>query len=242
MFKITRVAMLGLASLIILSGTMSPVASAAGPYWRVSGTRLEQGKKAVSINLAQGEAELKSTVLLLKTWISCATVEIQNAYITGNGGNQGQGSASSITFTNCRTHEPGNCMVNEPIKTGQVKTHLVEYTNSAKQLKIGELFEPSQGDGTGTYVEIAFKDAPPSTCAIKGTNFPVKGSVVANVFPEGQEPTSGNLKFPVEPITTVKHEGQERTVGLTLGGKPATLSGIFGVKLVSGEKFGAFLT
>ncbi len=235
--------MLGLASLIILSGTMSSVASAAGPFWRVNGTRLEQGKKAVNINLAQGEAELKGNVLLLKAWISCATAETQNAYLTGNGGNQGQGSASSITFTNCMTREPTGCLVNEPIKTSQVKTHLVEYTNSAKQLKIGELFEPSQGEGTGTYVELAFKDDPKKgTCSIKGTNFPVKGSVVANVFPEGQEPTSGNLTFPAEPITTVKHEGQERTVGLTLGGKPTTFSGTFAAKLVSGEKFGAFLT
>jgi hypothetical protein len=70
----------------------------------------------------------------------------------------------------------------------------------------------------------------------------VKGSVVANVFPENQEGLSGNLTFPKEPITKVKHEGQERTVGLTLGGVAATFSGIFEAKLVSGETWGAFST
>jgi hypothetical protein len=209
----------------------------AGAFvWVDNGKVLEQGKKQVNISSAQGEPELKGKVALLGAWISCKSAVTQNAYIEGDGINSGQGSASNITFEKCTTHEPAKCIVNEPIKTKQVKSRLVEYTNSAKQLKTGELFEPSQGE---TYVEISFKKGA-EKCAIEGEVFPVKGSVVANVFPEDQESLNGYLTFPKEPITAVKSEGQEREVGLTLGGVASTFSGIFESKLASGEKWGAF--
>ncbi len=240
MFKITRVAMLGLASLIILSGTMSSVASAAGPFWRVNGTRLEQGKKAVNISATQFEPELKGKVLGFGAWISCKVAQTQNAYIEGNGTNQGLDSASSITFEKCTTHEPAKCVVVEPIKTKPLKSALVEYTNNASQLKIGDLFEPTQGT---TYVELEFNDlSVKETCAVKGNKFPVTGSVVANVFPENQEPTKGRLTFPTEPIKKVKHEGTEVNTGLLLGLVEAKFVAVFEATLVSGEKWGAFTT
>jgi hypothetical protein len=209
---------------------------AEAPHWYVNGSRLLQGKKAVNISAAQVESELKGKVALLGAWISCKSAITQNAYIEGSGTNQGQDSASNITFEKCTTHEPAKCIVNEPIKTKQIKSQLVEYTNNSKQTKIGDLFEPSQGE---IYVEISFKKGV-EKCAIEGEVFPVKGSVVANIFPENQEVLNGHLTFPKEPITVVKHEGQERKVGLTLGGGAATFSGIFEAKLVSGEKWGVF--
>lgn len=235
MFK-TRVALLGLAAIFIVSGSVASVASAAGPFWRVNGTRLEQGKTAVNISAIQFEPELKGKVLGLGAWVSCKVAQTQNAYIEGNGTNQGLDSASSITFEKCTTHEPANCTVVEPIKTKPLKSALVEYTNSAKQLKIGDLFEPTQGT---TFVELEFVGA---SCSVKGTKFPVTGNIVAEVFPENQEALKGRLIFPNEPIKKVKHEGTEVSVALLLGLVEAKFVATFEASLVSGLKWGAFTT
>lgn len=205
-------------------------------HWWTNGNQLKQGKMQVKIISVQTETELKGKVVSMNAWISCKTALTQNAYIEGYGINQGQGSASNITFENCTTHEPKKCVVNEPIKTSQLKSHLVLYTNKAGQVKMGELFEPSQGE---KYVEISFKNGA-EACPLGAEKFPVKGGVVGNIFPEGQEGQVGHLTFPVEPITTITHEGQTRKVGLFLGTVEATFSGIFEAQLSPPGKWGVF--
>lgn len=239
MFK-TRVALLGALTLLITSGIATSVASAAGPYWRVNGSRLEKGSKF--INVAGGATELKATVLGLSVTIACGEAEVENARLIGNGTSQGQDSAKSITFEKCKVVSPKQCTSAKIIKTVEVESHLVIFTNAAKEEKIGDLFEPTTGS---EFTTIALENNGEEKCPFAETSFPVKGSAVAEVTPEGTEATSGELVFPKTPIAEVKKEGgAAEKVGLEIGGaaNKASFSGKFTTNLLPGEKFGAFTT
>ncbi len=237
MFK-TRVVLLGALALLITSGIATSVASAAGPYWRVNGSRLEKGSKETAI--VAGATELKATVLGLKTTIKCESAKVENSSITGNGTSQGQDSTKAIVFEKCTVVAPKGCATTENIKTVPVKSHLVFYTNAAEEEKIGDLFEPTIGT---EFTTIVLKNNGTEECGL-AAKFPVKGKTVAEVKPEGSEAISGELAFPVTPIAEVKKEGSPaEKVGLEIGfGNKASFSGKFETKLVSGEKFGAFKT
>jgi hypothetical protein len=233
-----RVALLGVLALVILSGIATSAASASNPSWKVNGTKLAAQTKEAAKITALESSELKGKVVGDATTIICTTAVAENAYIEGNGAGAGQDGAKGITFTNCTTTIVGlaNCRVNVPIKTSQLKSHLVTYGEG--QEKIGDLFEPSQS--SGEYVALGFHSASETEkCAIpEAEKFPVKGSVVAEV--KTGEAVKGELTYPTTPITKAKLEGQAIEPKLSLGGNPgAIFAGRFEVELVSGKKFGA---
>jgi hypothetical protein len=230
MFKM-RVALLGVLALVITSGIMTSAASAS-PSWKVNGTKLgAQVKKPVKI--IAGVTELKGKVVLEASTIICGKAVVENAYIEGNGAGAGQSGTTGITFSKCENKGPTNCVINEPITTKQLKSHLVTYGEG--QEKIGEIFEPSQGT---EFVSISFKNGE-KTCSTPGP-FPVKGKVASEIKPEGKEVKIGELAFPSPFIKTVKLEGQTVEPKLSIGENPsATFSGKFEAELVSEEVFGA---
>lgn len=248
MFKITRVALLGLVTLFIASGFATSVASAANPAWKLNGEKLGAQVKR-QLKMTAGETELKGKIVAMPATIVCHTAVVNNAYIEGNGPGAGQGGAAGITFSNnCIVEGLGvNCTVKQPIQTKQLKAHLVTY--GAQQGKIGVLFEPSQAQEFAV-IEIISKEG--VTCTFAGQNFPVKGSVAAELRPIGQdqkqeplESNVGELILPkAQPITTVKLEGQTRSVGLFIGTEPATFAGKFESQLIpvtqNKETFGVF--
>jgi hypothetical protein len=232
-----RVALLGALAMLVTSGIAASVASAAGPYWHVAGSRFEIGTRE-TVEVA-GTTELKATVLGLPIKITCEDAVVENSTINANGLGQGQDAAKAITFEKCKIPIPKGCAT-ENIKTVPVKSHLVIYTNGASEEKIGDLFEPT----TGTeFTTITVENNGTEKCALAAT-YPVKGTTVGEVKPEGTEATSGELTFPTSPIAEVKKEGAaSEKVGLEIGsGNKASFSGKFAVKLVTGGKFGAFKT
>jgi hypothetical protein len=238
MFK-KRAALLGALALLVLGGIATSQASAAGPYWRVNGARLEKGSKF--LNAEGGATELKATVLGLSVTISCAEAGVENARLIGNGTSQGQDSAKTIAFEKCKVTSPKQCAVAKTITTVEVTSHLVIFTNAAKEEKIGDLFDPA----TGTeFVTITLENHGEEKCPFAETPFPVKGSAVAEVSLEGTEAVSGELTFPKTPITEVKTEGgAAEAAGLEIGsGNKASFNGKFTTNVLPGEKFGAFKT
>jgi hypothetical protein len=248
MFK-TRAVLLGLLALLITSGFVTSVASAANPAWKVNGSKLGAQVKQ-QLKITAGETELKSTITMLPVTITCHTAVVNNAYIEGNGTGAGQGGAAGITFSNNCTQEGlGNsCSVKQPIQTKQLKAHLVTY--GPQQGKIGVLFEPSQAQEFAV-IEFTNKEGE-LKCPVTGQVFPVKGSVVAELRAIGQdqkqeplESSVGELILPkAQPITSVKLEGQARTAGLMLGAEKATFAGKFAAQLISlnqkPDTFGVF--
>lgn len=234
-----KVALLGALALLIASGIATSVASAAGPYWRVNGSRLEKGSKF--INVAGGTTELKATVLGLSVTISCAEAEVESARLIGNGASQGQDSSKAIAFEKCKVVSPKQCATAKTISTVEVKSHLVIFTNAEKEEKIGDLFEPTTGS---EFTTITLENNGTEKCAFAETPFPVKGEAVAEVTPEGTEGSSGELAFPKAPIVEVKSEGgASEKVGLEIGsGNKASFNGKFTTNTLPGEKFGAFKT
>lgn len=225
-----RVALLGVLALFIVSGVSTSVASASGPGWKVNGTPLAAQAKQ-KIKLVAGETELKGKVTLLEVVIKCGTSTVLNPYIEGGGQGAGQDGATAIVYEKCTVKNPG-CKVAEPIKTNQIKSHLVLYEGQ----KIGNLIEPSQGE---LFVEVKLENKGTEKCAVAG-GFPVKGTVVSEIKPERTEAITGELAFPTAAITKVKLENQERTVGLKLGSETATFAGKYEAKLESGLPYGAF--
>ncbi len=238
MFK-ARAALCGALTLLIISGIAASAASAAGPFWHVNGAPLKTGSKAITATA--GVAELKATVLGLSVTIACEAAKAENASIVGNGTGQGQDVAKAITFEKCSV-SPKTCALTEgTIKTVEIKSHLVIFTNSLKEERIGDLIEPTAGT---EFTTIHLKNNGTEECPFATSPFPVKGKVAAEVKPEGTELTVGELAFPTVPITKVKLEGNEVTVGLEIGNSSnkASFSASFATKLLSGEKFGAFKT
>ncbi len=204
------------------------------PGWKIQGKRLGPQEKR-QIKITSTNSELKGKAAGAISDITCASAVVENAYIEGSGTSAGQGGSSSITFSKCTTIEPKKCIVNEPIKTTQLKSHLGIYGEG--QGKVGELFEPEQG-AEAEYVSISFKG---EGCVLKPEQkFPVKGSVVAETKARGQEQNQepleaviGELSFPTQPISKINVEGQTREVKLQLGGEKAGFTGKFEAQLVS---------
>ncbi len=234
-----RAALLGALALLVLSGIATSAASAAGPYWRVNGSRLEKGSKF--LNAEGGATELKATILGLTETISCAGATVENASLVGNGTSQGQDAAKAIAFEKCKVVSPKSCATAKTLKTTGVKSHLVVFTNAAKEEKIGDLFESTTGS---EFTVITFQNNGTEKCPFAGTQFPVKGGAVAEVGTEGTEAVSGELIFPKTPITEIKKEGGAgEAAGLEIGaGNKASFSGTFTTNVLPGETFGAFKT
>ncbi len=203
-----------------------------GPYWRVGGARLSSGTKQINLQV-KGTSSLKSKVVGVAATVECGFATSEGAALEGNGPAQGQ-DKGALKFSECKVLTPTKCAV-EPVKTVNTKSHLVTYEGS--QSKYADLFEPQQGEVLATVKIINGTEK----CAITG-EFPLKGSVAAEIIPKEAETQEGLLNFPATPIEKVFLENKEKPVKLTLGGEPAKLTAAFSAKLATGEPFGVFGT
>jgi hypothetical protein len=225
-----RAGVLALLALFIVSGIAASTSSAAGPYWRVNGSRLEKGSQAIKLQ-NKGALVLKSEISTTPITITCNRSISEASNIEGNLTNQGL-DKGHISYTSCKSSVT-NCEVVEPVTTSETKSYLAI---AATQTKIVDVFEPTTGEA---FTTITLKGG---TCLLAGPH-EVKGSVAAEIIPAGVENQEGLMVFPSTPIKKVKHEGTEITlVALTLGAKEATFAGVYGARLASGEKFGVFET
>ncbi len=218
--------MLGLLALIVVSGSATSVASAAGPYWHVNGVKFN-GTQQIKLQ-SKGQAALSVPSIGLE--IKCNSSVSEGATIEGNGTTQGQGKGR-ITYTSCKSNAAG-CTVGEPITTNPTKSYLA---TAATQTTDVEVFEP----GTGAlFVTIKLSGG---SCLLAGS-YEVSGGAVAELIPAGTEAQQGLLVFPTAAVTKVKHEGVEKIVELKTKGLASTFSAVYSAKLQSGEKFGVFET
>lgn len=210
---------------------MTSVASANGPAWKVSGSRLGQVKQ--QLKTLAGTTTLVGKVTLIEVKIKCGTARTEGGYIEGAGQGAGVDGAAAIVFEQCEVEKPTQCEVVQPIRTVPVKSQLVTVANGQQ---IDDLFEPTQGT---KFVTITFTSKAGLKCPL--TTFEVKGNVAALVKPEGVEQVQGELEFPTTPIPEIKKEGgAAEVIGLKLGTEEAKFSGKFGASLNSGASWGAF--
>jgi hypothetical protein len=200
------------------------------PDWFVGGTQLKQGVRQVKWQV-KGRPVISIDFGEAKVVLECNRSVSEGATIEGQGNFQGQGKGR-LAFTSCKVAKPEKeCTVAEPITTVQLKTHLASFDG---QTKIAELVEPTEGK---TYFTIKFNG---KGCGVITGAQSITGSLAAEVVPANAENQEGLLNFPERPITKVSLEGQERTLGLLLGGNPMVLSLAYGTRLETGESFGAF--
>jgi len=200
------------------------------PDWFVNGTQLKQQAPKQIKWQVKGRPVLSAAFGELKVLIECNRSVSEGTTIEGQGNFQGQGKGR-LTFTSCNVLKPENCTVAEPITTVQTKAHLASFGG---QTKIAVVFEPVEGK---TYVTLKFSG---SGCGVIVGPEPVTGAVAAEIVPTNLESQEGLLNFPENPITKVSLEGQERSLGLSLGGQPTVFSAAYGTRLETGERFGAF--
>ncbi|HEY7830208.1 MAG TPA: hypothetical protein VIC06_06545 [Solirubrobacteraceae bacterium] len=232
MFK-TKAALLGALGLMMVIGVAVSSAQALGPYWHVNGAKLTQGEKQVKVQ-PKGNLVFKGKIVALPFTMECAYSSGDNGAIEGNGNSQGQGKGEA-NLSECKSTSISKCAVEESVFTNQFKTHLVTF--SGGQSKYAILLEPQQGTTLATITLINGSEK----CVAAG-EFPVTGSVAAEITPKEIETGEGQLNFPSTPITTVSLEGVERKISLTLGGAAASFNGIYGARLDGGETAGVFGT
>jgi hypothetical protein len=232
MFK-TRVALLGVLALLTASGITASMASAAGPYWHVNGSKLGQGATRQVKLQAKGITIFKEKIVgSITIVIECHNSYAEGAGIEGVGNLQGQ-DKGRIVFEQCKTvFKPAEaCTVVEPIKTNQLKSYLA-YNKALTQQKFVDVFEPQQRLG---FIVLRFSG---SGCLL--TEDEVIGSVAAEIVPIEKEAQELLLNFPEEPITSVIREQQERSVILLQGSEQVMYSGAYGARLATNEPWGVF--
>ncbi len=223
-------------------GALAPsVASAAEAklLWKVGGKLLEAHATKEITTKATKTYALTGNFAGAKITIECEAQQVKaGTQIEGGDGAGETGDASgTLEFSSCRVKEFPKCRVKEPI-AARFESELAE--DSGKTGKVDLLFQPAE-DGT-TFTEVSVENNKEEVCLLKG-KFPVGGTVAAEIAPAaGEEATTGHLILPAKAITEVVElsEGKRTTikVGLTLGGKEASLSGESEVKLISKEVFG----
>ncbi len=229
-----RAGVLALLALFIVSGIAASTSSAAGPYWKVNGTKLV-GTRQIKLQLKSATAVLKSEKLGLE--VVCHESISEGATIEGTNIQQGQ-AKGRVSYDSCEVLNPSTCKVNEPITTRPTKSFLA--VNEGAQQNIVDVYAPTEGN---VFVELTFTGTSCPT-TLKGGPVPVDGSIYAELVPHEGEVQEGLLNFPLSPVAEVKHEGTLVKVGLTVGGSgnAATFSGTYGARLANfPEKFGASL-
>jgi hypothetical protein len=235
----TRVALVGLLTLLVIGGAAASTASAAGPYWRVNGARLGQGvAKQIKFQL-KGPIFLKAIPTTTEILIECKSGISEGATIEGQGNFQGQ-DKGRFTFRQCRVIKPLGCAgLVEPITTNQLKSYLAYNNTAGAQQKFVDVFEPQQGN-----VIVVFKQAAggKEECLV-APEATLSGSFAAEIVPTESENQENLLSLPETAITSVVHEQQTKTIRLTfVEGSTATLKGAFGARLETGERWGVFGT
>jgi hypothetical protein len=229
-FKMTM-PLLGILALFAISGLTASVASAAGPYWHVNGSRFEKGTRQIKLQLKSSKAVFRSEKLGLE--FTCNESRSEGATIEGSGTNQGQ-DKGRISYTSCTFAKPVGCLLTGPIVTNQMKSYLA--VNEGVQQNLVDILEPAEGT---LLFKLTFTG---KACGVFAGAQPVDGSAYAEFVPKEVEGQEGLLNFPSVPVAKVKHEGVEKAVGLTIAGVPFEIVDTYGARLATfPEKFGVTL-
>ena len=212
MFK-TRTASVGILALLIACWITVSTASAAGPYWRVSGAKLEQGVKQIKLQ-SKGPVIFTSSSVNLE--IECRNSISEGAAIEGNGTGQGQ-DKGRFTFTQCRAVKPTTCTSPATITTVQTKSILLKEKEA--QTGVEDQFEPTQGE---TFFTLAL-----TNCGTLTGKHTVIGVMAGEVIPKpGIEQQEGLLLV------------NREVGGLRFDNMTGKLSAVFGTRLATNEPFG----
>jgi hypothetical protein len=180
-------------------------------------------KAGVVVRVTGGTYTLKGKLAGATATIVCKKLKAKNPLITG--GEPGLSEEEALEYTECASTAPTKCTVNSlgapagTIDTEPVDSELVE--NTAKT-QIENRFLPK----TGTkFVGVLYLDKSPETCVLKNTEFPIEGSSLTEVSPQGEEALTETLKSEPASKEYINSKGETKTAKLELGKMAATLEG-----------------
>jgi hypothetical protein len=208
-----RAALLGPLILLIACGIAAPPASAAGPFWRVNGAKLEQKTRQIKLQ-SKGPVIFTSTAVNLE--IECKNSISEGAAIEGNGTGPGQ-DKGRIKFTQCRALKPTTCTSPTTITTAQAKSFLLK--EKEVQTGIEDQFEGTEGETFFTLMLTA--------CGTLTGNHTVTGAMTGEVIPGVENETQEGLLL----VNRVLG-------GLRFDNMTGKLSAVFGTRLATNEPFG----
>jgi hypothetical protein len=213
-FRKTLLALVAVFALSVLAATAAQATE--GPFYKVTGTRLLEGKT----NELKAKASKNYVLKVTGKSIECTINELAaGATINGSTGKKAGTSTEVVLFKGCTVTGNGTpCKVVEPIETAKVTNELV-WETANREKNILTLFKPV----TGTrFTTIKFKTG--EKCEVLATE--VTGEVAAEALSGGKaievgkEPAEakvGEVSFPKTAIKKVFQEtGEETAKELTL--------------------------
>jgi hypothetical protein len=244
MLSRTKVVLLGLLAVLVVSAAASATASAINqqPHWLVNQQVLWEGKVELEVNNNnQGPFILDGKISTTNIEIQCKTIK-GTAFIEGTKKYHGLDSGS-VKFTNCELVGVANCVVE--VEEVTVKSSLWQHgtikeasENKPKTKTLQVLFEPKANN---LFTKILIKNGA-KECLLKGT-FEVKGQTAAETSEaEDKDVTEAKLVWQKPNQKSVHQQKSEGTgeegteVGLIFGGQPAELQGDINLKLVKPQE------
>ena len=191
--------------------------------------------------ISGGEYKLKSKLAGATATITCKKMKAKKPLITG--GEPGKSEAESLEYTECVSTAPTKCTVNSlgapagTINTEPLDAELVE--NTAKT-EILNLFLPKNGK---KFVGILYLNNGAEVCALKGNEFPIEGTSLTLIDPQGTEAEDQTLLSEPTSKEYINSKGETKSAELTLGKEVATLTGAASVLVdIEGkpEPFGVY--
>lgn len=168
-----RTLTLALVAVCALGAVASSAAFAAqGPYYKISGTRLESGKTHSFKVSARTPYVLKGTIFGVVVTTKCTALKVNTAAtLVGSTGKNGGSSKEILEYSGCTVEGNGaECKVeNNEVKTKEVLNELA-YSTSTRTGKILTAFVPASGNA---FVTIKYT----GTCTTNEVT--VEGSAVA---------------------------------------------------------------
>jgi hypothetical protein len=239
MFSRTKVVLLGMLAVFVVSAVASTTASAKTnqPSWRVNQKLLWEGKIELKVsNTGQFPFQIEVTVLKTKAIIECKVVT-GTAFIEGNKKVHGLDSGEA-KFSECSLEGAAGCGVENIAATFKSSLWLHGTIKEAEEGKpktkeLQNLFEP-KANNEFTKIEI-------TKCALKGKY--AVGGQTASEFSEAERDTTElklvwtkpNQKHVHQPKT--EGTGEEETqVGLIFANEPAELQGDINLTLVKPQE------
>ncbi len=243
----SRLMLVALFGVLALGAFTAAAAQAAvpAPRWSIAGTDLEEGKTHYISTKAYTPFKLTTGLIV----VECKVVKlIEGALLGSKEGSAGKDN-EVIEFTSCKVSGTSGgktiakCKVIEPIRTGPVKSELVETEKAKPEEKKGSLLTLFTPEGAEfTTIKFELEKAGEGFCPV---NIKVSGSVAGRVLTDpnkgeelgelvelgqtAKEATSWLINFPATPIKEVtkinKEVRTEAAVGLLVASEPATLEG-----------------
>jgi len=210
-----------LVAVTALGVTAFSATAAHAQEWAIEGEELSTLGGSAGITSEDTENfKLAGEVLNQKITIECTTQTATGEILEGGL------DKATVQFTGCKVLNLGACVVKEPIVTN-AKTRLIKIGST-----FYDVFEPESGS---TFVTITIEK-----CALAGS-YEVKGATCGEGEEEGVELVEQPLRFS-EAVAKACDAADPASIALTLGGKPATLTGAAVNELTAphaGKVFGA---